>query len=172
MEKRYAIKLISMTFFVLLFLTGGILLRKIIDKKAIIEGRNSFSPIKIITPGRSGSYITLKDQHGPFIVMFFGADCYYCHLETESIINDIDNFEGVNIYMISTDEEAVLNEFIKEYGLIDHPVIRVAQVRGEEFSRTYGVRTVPSLFIYSESGVLLYSSSGFTPASVIVDIIA
>lgn len=172
MRRWFSIKLIPVIFFSSLLICGVVLLGRVIQKKAVLEGRNSFTTIETTLPDGSVYHITPDGRAGPFIVIYFSADCYYCHLETELILTCIDDLEGISIYMISDDEQAAIDEFISIHNLNDYPAITVAQVKHEHFSTLYGVRMVPSLFLYDKAGVLFYSSSGFTPAPVIIDVIA
>ena len=133
---------------------------------------NDFTPIEIVMPGEVHSYIKISDQIAPFLIIVFDPYCHLCHYEVKAILNNIEYFDGINIYMISPSELNDLESFINEYRLNNYPQIIPAHVNYEIIWKKFGNISPPSLFIYSKNGLLLYSSSGIvTPVGYVIDIL-
>lgn len=169
--RRPSHKLLILLVPLLMIIIGIFLLIKIIEKKRIIDGRDIFTSIELTLPGEKKDSIITRMQNAPFIIIFFEPDCYYCHVETDAMIERIDELAGINIYMITTNELKTIEEFTAQYNLDDYQHILTGQVCMQSFYKSYGARAVPSLFIYDKTGKLLYNNSGYTPVSDILEVL-
>ncbi|MFW5700438.1 MAG: thioredoxin fold domain-containing protein [Cyclobacteriaceae bacterium] len=170
--KKPSGKILVIIFSSIILISASFLIFKIADKKRVIEGRNVFTSLEITLPGNSTYIITSSNQEDSFILMFFNPDCYYCHVETEAILNHMDYFANVNIFMVTTSEPGTIINFENTYSLHDFPRIITGRISEDAFWESYGIRTVPSLMIYNDKGSLLYSNSGYTPVSEIIDVLS
>ena len=170
-SKRVAGRIIVATFSMIMVAAASLLLLKISEKKRVIDGRNLFSSLEISLSGNQTYTVSDAGRDSPFIIMFFSADCHYCHLEIQALLENISAFADTDIYMVSTNDMETIIEFENLYSLGDYPRISAGRVSEEIFSAGYGIMTVPSLLIYDETGQLLYSNSGYTPVHKILEVL-
>ena len=161
-------KAIVATFALLVLVTAGFLLVKISEKKRVIDGRNVFTPLEISLSGNKTDTISGTPRENRFIIMFFDADCYYCHVETEALVENIELLEGIDIYMITANDPETVLQFEEKHGLANYPGIITGRVREETIVNGYGIRGVPSMLIYDEKGCLVFSNFGYTPVEDIL----
>ncbi len=167
--KKSSFNLIIILVPLVMVTAGGILLFKIIEKKQIVDSRENFIPIEISLPGKRTDPVTISIHNAPIIIMYFEPDCYYCHIETEALLERIDEFSGIDIYLITANEWDEIEGFTAQYNLQNYNRIVTGKICRQDFYESYGARVVPSLFIYDETGKLLYNSSGYTPVTVILE---
>jgi len=170
-SKRVAGRIIVATFSMIMVAAASLLLLKISEKKRVIDGRNLFSSLEISLSGNQTYTISGAGRENPFIIMFFSADCHYCHLEIQALLENISAFADTDIYMVTTNYPETIFEFENLYSLEDYPRITAGRVSEEIFSAGYGIMTVPSILIYDETGQLLYSNSGYTPVDKILEVL-
>ncbi len=159
---------IAALFALLVLAAASFLLVRISEKKQVIDGRNVFTSLEISLSGNKTYTITGTPRDSRFIIMFFDADCYYCHLEAEALVESIDLFAGVEIYMVTANDPETVMQFEEQHGLEDYPGIKTGRVCGETIINGYGIRGVPSMLIYDEEGRLVFSNFGYTPVKDIL----
>jgi thioredoxin-related protein len=169
--KKQAGKFLVLMFSLTILFFAAFLLYKIIEKKRMIEGREIFTSLDISLPGNLVHTISAANHASQFIIMFFDPDCYYCHVEAKALVDHIDDLVGIKIYMLTTNKFDVIGEFEIQHKLTEYPQIITGRITEEIFSRIYGIKAIPSLMIYDEKGVLLFSNSGYTPVGQILNII-
>ena len=169
--KKYYGKLPVIGLFIIMMVASAIFLIRIIEKKQIIEKRRSFIPMEINIPGNLTYFISNENKSAPYIILFFDPDCYYCHVETEALLNHTDELTGIKIYMISTSDINSIATFSDQYNLSGYTGLIAGQVCPVFFNSSYGLRTVPSLFLYDKNGILIYSNSGYTPVTEILEVL-
>lgn len=165
---KTAKRAILISFALLIMAVASFLLIKISEKKQVIDGRNIFTSLDISLPGNKTYTISGSTRDNRFIIMFFDTECYYCHVETEAILESIDLFDGIDIYMVTANDIETVIQFEEQYGLKDYPGIKTGRAGEETILDGYGIRGVPSLLIYDEESYLLYSNSGYTPVEDIL----
>ncbi|MGF1587316.1 MAG: peroxiredoxin family protein [Bacteroidales bacterium] len=168
---KHARKILVVLFSLTILCMAAFMIYKIADRKRILDGRNTFTPIEINLPGNFIRTIRADNHTSQFIIMFFDPDCYYCHLETEAILENIEDFDGIKIYMLTTNEFDAIKEFENQYELARYPQIISGRITEDVFSSIYGITAIPSLMIYDENGVLQFLNSGYTPVAQILNIL-
>lgn len=169
--KKQAGKFLVIMFSLTILFSAVFLLYKIADKKRIIDDRNTFTSMEITLPGNIIRAISADNHLSQFIIMFFDPDCYYCHVEAEALVDHIDDLAGIKIYMLTINDFDVITEFENTHNLGEYPQIMTGRITEDIFSRIYGIKAIPSLMIYDENGALLFSNSGYTPVTQILNIL-
>ncbi|TVR70535.1 MAG: thioredoxin family protein [Marinilabiliales bacterium] len=167
-HNKQAGRAIAASFAVLVLAAATFLLFKIAEQKRVIDSRNVFTSLEISLSGNKTYTISGAPRDNRFIVIFFDADCYYCHLEAEAIVSNIDLLEGIDIYMITSGDQETVMQFEERHGLAVFPSIKTGRVCGETILNGYGIRAVPSLLVYDETGRLIFSNFGYTPVDDIL----
>ncbi len=162
---RFIVALFS---FVILVVAGFLIFR-ISEKKRVIDSRSDFTSLEITLSGNKTYTISGATQKSPFILMFFDAECYYCHVETEAIIENIDLFAGVTVFMVTANDPETFSSFADKYRLADYHSIKPGRVTEEVISNKFGIFAFPSLLIYDESGNLIFSNLGYTTIEEIME---
>lgn len=161
-------------FIVILFsfgilLVAGFLIFRISEKKRVIDSRSDFTSLEITLSGNKTYTISGATRKGPFILMFFDAECYYCHVETEAIIENIDRFAGVTVFMVTANDQETFSSLADKYRLADYPGITSGRVTEEVINNKFGIFAFPSLLMYDKSGNLIFSSFGYTTIEEIME---
>ena len=167
-HNKQAGRAIAASFAVLVLAAAAFLLFKITEQQRVIDGRKVFTSLEISLSGNRTYTITGTPRYNRFIIIFFDTECYYCHLEAEAIVSNIDLLEGIDIYMITSGDQESVMEFEGKHGLAGYPSIKTGRVRDETILNGYGIRAVPSLLVYDEAGRLIFSNFGYTPVGDIL----
>lgn len=99
-------------------------------------------------------------QHKPFILVYFNSGCDLCKLEAKSIGSRLGEFDNAQLAFVSTEEKVDIRDFAQEYGLSGSCNVVFLQDPNLEFSKIFGINTVPATFIYSKKGKLVNQFSG------------
>ena len=165
---KQAARAIATLFALLVLGAASFLLVKIFEKKRVIDGRNVFTTLEISLSGNKTYTISGTPRNNRFIIMFFDADCYYCHVETEALVENINLLEGVDIYMVTSNDPETVLQFEEQHRLANYPGIKTGRACEETILNGYGIRAVPSLLVYDEEGRLIFSNFGYTPVENIL----
>jgi cytochrome oxidase Cu insertion factor (SCO1/SenC/PrrC family) len=115
-----------------------------------------------------GSRATAKNIQGKAVLVLFQPDCDHCQREAAQIREHLEAFQGYTLYFISDAPPAQLAQFAQEYRLINQPNIHFAQTSIESILQNFGPIDTPSVFIYSDKGMLKKSFIGETPIEQIL----
>lgn len=115
-----------------------------------------------------GSSETAKNIEGKAMLVLFQPDCDHCQREAVQIREHLEAFQGYTLYFISDAPPAQLAQFAQEYKLINQPNIHFAQTSVESILQHFGPIDTPSVFIYSDKGMLKKSFIGETPIEQIL----
>lgn len=117
-----------------------------------------------------GKVLTRDDLKKKMNTVFFifSPDCKYCQQETEDIIRHINDFKGTQILMISHYPLEEVQEYYKRYQIADYPQITMAHDGGYFFPIYFGLKNLPSTFIYDIKGNLKKSFDGSVKVETIL----
>lgn len=115
-----------------------------------------------------GSRETAKNIQGKAMLVLFQPDCDHCQREAVQIREHLEAFQGYTLYFISDAPPAQLAQFAQEYKLGNQPNIHFAQTSIESILQHFGPIDTPSVFIYSDKGMLKKSFIGETPIEQIL----
>jgi thiol-disulfide isomerase/thioredoxin len=102
------------------------------------------------------------------VIFFFNPDCDHCQAEARLISSNVSSFANADIYFFSVEDLKDIENFAKEFGLINNPVFEVGQVDYKQVIYKMGVNTIPMCFIYSPMGKLLHKYAGEVSIEAIV----
>lgn len=115
-----------------------------------------------------GSKETANAIQGKAMLVLFQPDCDHCQREAVQIRDHLDAFREYTLYFISDAPPAQLAQFAREYELGNRPNIHFAQTSIESILQHFGPIDTPSVFIYSDKGMLKKSFIGETPIEQIL----
>lgn len=107
----------------------------------------------------------------PFILTYFNTGCEFCRAEIASMGKHKALKEETHIYLVSDESSEVLEHFVSEFKLNSLQSIQVFRDSSGKVKKLYGIKGVPSTFVYDEKGKLLKSFQGETKAEVLYELV-
>lgn len=108
-----------------------------------------------------GENITIKENfRGKTILVLFQPDCDDCQREAQQIRENIAVFQDYDLYFVSSANTGQIAAFAEHYQLNDKENIVFAQTTVQDVIQNLGQVPAPSIYIYSEEGVLVKSFHG------------
>jgi thioredoxin-related protein len=104
----------------------------------------------------------------PSIFIAFSPDCEHCQYEAKSINERQKDLENVQIVMFTIEKDSLTKAFVHVYGLDTLKNIKVISDSTYEMHNAFGIKTIPSIFIYSAEGKLLKHYKGETKIEAIL----
>jgi peroxiredoxin len=103
----------------------------------------------------TGEKLKTNSRQGKIILIFFNPDCDHCQRQADDISHNIKVFKGQLIYFIGSNTLEELTHFSQTYKLNEYPNVFFATAAIENVTQAFGPIGVPSIFIYSDQGVLI-----------------
>jgi thioredoxin-related protein len=136
----------SVTFIILSFILFGCF-----GKKPTLETGREGKPLPSINLllMDSTTYIktTKETSYKPIVLFYFSPECAYCRKMTKSITNNIDELQGITIYMLSNFPFDKIKEYVKEFDLSKYKNITVGYDYELYFSQYFKAPGVPCIAI-------------------------
>ena len=107
----------------------------------------------------------------PIILTYFNTGCNFCRAEITSMRKHQKLQKVVNIYLVSDEPSNILRKFASEFQLDSLNTIQVLQDPSEKVKELFGVKGVPSTFVYDQKGKLVKNFQGETRAEVLYKLI-
>lgn len=108
-----------------------------------------------------GEEITFKeDFQGKTMLVLFQPDCDDCQREAQAIKDDIAAFKDYKLYFVSSANISQITAFAERYQLNGNEKIVFAQTTVQDVIQNLGQVPAPSVYIYSEKGLLTKSFNG------------
>lgn len=107
----------------------------------------------------------------PLILTYFNTGCDFCRAEITSMRKHQGLQEKTDIYLVSDESSKVLRKFVSEFQLDSLQTIQVLQDTSRKVKELFGVKGVPSTFIYDRDGKLLKNFQGETKAEVLYELV-
>lgn len=97
-----------------------------------------------------GKEFTKKDlnKESDYLFVYFNPLCELCHMETETLIENIEFFEDIQIVMVSPSDVSEISQFIENYSLKNYPQMTVLHDKNDTFYKEFGAIGYPNLFAY------------------------
>jgi len=106
-------------------------------------------------------YIDAFSPDQPTIIMYFHPECEHCQYESGEIGRQKEQFEKVNMILITPDDSILRVEaFAKRYRLLDVDNLTILMDRKKRFKSHFGTTVIPSLFIYGSDKKLIKMYKG------------
>jgi peroxiredoxin len=86
------------------------------------------------------------------VLIFFNSTCEHCQYEASEIQKHLNQFEQVNLLMISSENLSTIHNFAKIYSL--QPTAKILKSSASEIFNHFGSIGFPSIFVYDTHGNL------------------
>jgi len=103
------------------------------------------------------------------VLIYFNSACEICQMELKSIGERITEFEDAQILLISSQEQAELEEFYNFHALKNSPNVYWLKDEDMEVASHYGVGSVPAIFCYDAKGKLQSKFQGPVKVDLILE---
>jgi len=100
------------------------------------------------------------DANTPLILFYFNSSCTFCRSEANEIRNKLGRFSGFQLVFVSTEDKILIKKFSEEFGLNGKGNDIFLRDSDLEFSRIFGVITVPATYIYNTERQLIKEFKG------------
>jgi peroxiredoxin len=101
-------------------------------------------------------------QQGPVVAAFFKVSCPVCQFTFPFLERLFKRYggDGVSFLGISQDDARETKDFAKEFG-VTFPMLLDEEKSGYPVSNTYGLTSVPTIFLVATDGTVKISCMGF-----------
>ncbi len=112
----------------------------------------------------TGQMVTLSDLRGKAVLLSFGAvGCGPCRLEAPELSALQERFSGRGLMVLSVnawnEPRKTVEKYVSENGLKQTMLMNGLEI----FSKRYGCKYVPQVYIIDKKGVIRYSHVNFSP---------
>jgi len=114
-----------------------------------------------------GSKFSTKNS----VFVYFNSECIYCKSETKKIQERLEDFKEVQLIFISFEKKETIQQFAKDYELLDQENVLFLEDRKGDFSKLFDVTSIPFMVIYDEQKKLLKKFKGATNINAIVEVL-
>jgi peroxiredoxin len=113
-----------------------------------------------------GSRFSLPDllAQGPVLLAFFKISCPVCQM-TAPFLSRLAHSGSVQVFGISQDDAAATEEFNRRFG-VEFPVLLDESRAGYPVSNSFGISSVPSIFLVEPDAILSTAFAGFSKADL------
>ena len=103
-------------------------------------------------------------QHGPALLIFYKISCPVCQL-TAPYIQRLAAGRGLQVVGISQDDESATQGFNQRFG-VTFPTLLDQSKEGYPASNSFGISSVPSLFLVEQDGKISKAFQGFSKRDI------
>jgi peroxiredoxin len=103
------------------------------------------------------------------VLIYYNSTCEICQMELSSVGERIDEFNDVNILLVSSQERAEVTKFYNEHTLKNLPQVYWLMDEQMEVAAHYGVRSVPAIYCYDVLGKLQGKFQGPVKVDLLLD---
>ena len=103
-------------------------------------------------------------QHGPALLIFYKVSCPVCQL-TAPYIQRLAAGRALQVIGISQDDESSTQGFNQRFG-VTFPTLLDQSKEGYPASNSFGISTVPSLFLIEQDGMIAKAFQGFSKRDI------
>ena len=129
------------------------------QQKAFAATIPSFSSSKVLTDFKLNT---------PSVFIAFHPECEHCQYEAKSLNERQHDLEKAQIVMFTSEKDSLTKVFSHSYGLDTVQNIKVISDEKNELYTAFGVKTIPSIFIYNKAGKLVKQYKGETKIDAII----
>jgi len=96
------------------------------------------------------------------LINYFNPECEHCQYMAGEFVKNAGKFEKDQLLFLTTADSLSVEKFRKTYGLDRLPGLVLLRDTKYRFAGTFGVRILPSFFIYGRDGKLIRKIAGET----------
>jgi len=115
----------------------------------------------------NGQSIYMKERNGKIALILFQPDCEDCQREATEIRNNLQKFEGYDLYFVSSHPLEVIADFASDYNFTSESNVYFGRTTVEEVLDNFGAIPAPSVYLFEESGKLKAKFNGETSIDTI-----
>jgi peroxiredoxin len=107
-------------------------------------------------------------KNTPSVFIAFSPDCEHCQYEAKSINERQKDLLNTNIILFTSASDSSTKAFSDMYGLDTLKNVHVLSDKKDEMHKYFGVKTIPTIFIYNAKGKLVKQYKGETKIDAIL----
>ena len=107
-------------------------------------------------------------QSTPSVFIAFHPECEHCQYEAKSINEKQKKLKNTNIILFTSANDSLTNAFSKTYGLDTLKNVHILSDEKNDMYQQFGVKMIPTVFIYNAEGQLLKQYKGETKIEAIL----
>lgn len=102
------------------------------------------------------------------VFIAFHPDCEHCQYEAKSINERYADLQNTNVVLFTSANDSLTKAFSHTYGLDTLKNVHVLSDEKDEMHKLFGVKTIPTIFIYNKEGNLMKQYKGETKIDAII----
>lgn len=134
--------------------------------------KNSIATMSNINLSKYALNSKFYDSGSINCVMVFNTECGFCLDEIEDTVDNIEQFENVNFYLISNQPIEELNEYSKDSEFLGLQNFTIIHDKDQKLSKFFNSPVSPSTFVYTKDWELVDFRNGFIPTYILKDMIS
>lgn len=107
----------------------------------------------------------------PSLFIYFNTDCEHCQYEATEIVKNTTALRDDNIVFVSNQPYTNIRQFDNAYHLSQYSFIRLLKDSTDNFYKTFGTSTVPSLVLYNSKGALIKNYKGEVDITTVITLL-
>lgn len=167
MKKKIILAFLLITFSVVVYLLV-LIVNKSKEKRQLEQARIDLPAFEFLDLKGAVFKKEHLDFHQATVVIHYNPDCDYCQHEAKDIQAHLVDFEEINLLMVSSASSVEIKTFAKANQLLGRKQVRLLQDEKESFYTLFGVKGVPSIFIYDANQKLVKFFKGETKIETIL----
>ncbi len=96
------------------------------------------------------------------LLVYFNSECDHCQRQVETLKKRIDLFKSCNVVLMSAEPVETVMAFRDKAGLAGIENLNLVHVEHSTIAGTFGLLSLPQIFVYSKDGELIDLFSGET----------
>lgn len=143
---------------------------KYLEKESIRERISTIPSFRL--ERLAGDVFTENElAEGPVVLDYFNSTCDFCRAKSKAIKLRIEEFRGIQLVFVSSEEKVIIEKFSEENGLNKYPNVVFLHDSNMAFSKAFGVTTIPATFIYSRDRKLIKEFKGAVKIESILEVL-
>lgn len=149
-------------------LMGFTIYQKLLKAEEVLARIVELPELEAVELNENSSNKSISSE--PTIISYINTNCRFCLAEIESIRQHPDLLKEARILLISDEPKRRLELFANSFGL-DTLSIELAWDSSGTMKSLYGIKGVPSTFVYGRDQVLIEQFKGETNAEMLYELV-
>src|SRR5690554_2451477 len=129
-------------------------------EKETLRNRLSTIPSFRLERLTGGAFTEIDMAESLVVINYFNSTCEFCRAKSKALKLRMEEFKGIQLVFVSSEDKIVIGKFSEEHGLHEYPNVIFLQDSNMEFSKTFGITTIPVTFIYNKDRQLIGQFKG------------
>ena len=137
--------------------------------KTGLEGQ-PMPELKLVALDSTTQFSTTQIPAGKTTILFsFEPWCPFCKAQTDELVNKMDKFKNVDIYMLSSSPYSMIEEYKKHYKLSAFPNVKIFVDSSKSLRQYFNDGRIPFTAIYGPDKKLKQAFIGKSNVNLIAD---